>query len=390
MLLTSSSASRKRLVPALGIFLLIAPANAQISGDYSYDSLHHAYFVTGDTTIDGDISGNEVFVGKDNASSFATLSPTPPITVSVMGAADGAGGANITYFENAYPAGNPKPVYYYGLNVFGANNVIVSGGHVDELYGYDASRTTINGGSVNQVYTSGTSEIALSGGAALGVYGGGSGTINISGGTVFDAVLNFDSSTTNISGGTVNDTESRSASVVNISGGDVSAAFSEDASAIHISGGSVTEADSFDRSRVTIDGGNVTRLFAFDSSAFTIGGGVVGSEGIYLFDNSLLRLTGANLALSSAMETGADLYGDFTRYRLSGSLADGSPLDATLFDYDDDGYDIAGGGPNNTPLYFNGTPIFTSIVTAAPEPGTLALFALTLPLGIRLIRRGQK
>jgi hypothetical protein len=52
------------------VLAALAPAtHAQIT----FDAANNAYFVTGDATIDTDISGNDVFVGKDNATDFTTL-----------------------------------------------------------------------------------------------------------------------------------------------------------------------------------------------------------------------------------------------------------------------------------------------------------------------------
>src|SRR4051794_35993527 len=53
-------------------------ANAQMTGQYTYDSANHAFFITGSTTYDGFPTGDgrvysDFFVGKDNATGFNTI-----------------------------------------------------------------------------------------------------------------------------------------------------------------------------------------------------------------------------------------------------------------------------------------------------------------------------
>src|SRR5262249_30193419 len=128
------------ILVTLVLVLFVRPVHAQISGNYVYDSSKHAYFVHGDTTVDGSIAGNDVFVGKDNASSFTTLDPSPPITLSVINA--GAMDYYQYYPGTLYPDGN----HYFGLNLFGHNKVNITSGGADQVFTRDASTLNITGG----------------------------------------------------------------------------------------------------------------------------------------------------------------------------------------------------------------------------------------------------
>ena len=169
--IVSLTAAKATAALSFVLFALTAVAHAQISGGYTYDVVHRAYFISGDTTVSGDLNnpaGNEVFVGKDNATSFTTLTPTPPITLTLTGADDGSSGANTNGFGNNYPVGDPSGKNYHGVNVFGGNKVNVRGGYVSDAYFYDASTSDISGGSLGIVYDHNNSVVNISGGSIVG------------------------------------------------------------------------------------------------------------------------------------------------------------------------------------------------------------------------------
>ena len=169
----------------------VLPAKAQIT----YDAAHRVYFVTGDATINTDVSGNDVYVGIDNATSFKTLSG--PITLTV------ADGATVTSFGGvAYPVGGNNPYTYIGLYVFGNN------------------RVNITGGSVRIAFSLGNTPADA--------------TLSISGGTVNNA---YSFNTTSISGGRVNDAKFYADSMTSISGGSIGELYGFDNSVINITGG---------------------------------------------------------------------------------------------------------------------------------------------------------
>jgi hypothetical protein len=185
-------------------------ASAQISGSYSYDGGRQAYFITGNTTVFGDISVHDVLVGKDNGTGFNTI--PSGITLNIT---DGANisGSNVS---DLYPDGK----YYYGLNTFGANRVEMSGGSMETANGYNTSVFDISGGSVSDLSAYNNSTINLSGGSITNAYGEDSGIVNITGGSVF-RVIGDSSSTIRISGGSINQIFGTFNSTVHITGGTI-------------------------------------------------------------------------------------------------------------------------------------------------------------------------
>ena len=171
------------VVLLLSTFVCATPTHAQITGTYTHDAINKAYFVTGDTTVDGDIQNNDVFVGKDNATDFNTLAG--PITLTVTGATDVISGANITYNGGytPYPVDNPNASTYAGLGIFGSNNANITGGRVSFVTSYDTSTTGISGNSI-----------------CITSFGYNISTVNISGVT---DIRGYPDSMFNITGGTI-------------------------------------------------------------------------------------------------------------------------------------------------------------------------------------------
>jgi hypothetical protein len=422
------------LVAVLAI-LLARPAPAQISGDYVYDSSKHAYFIHGDTTVNGDISGNEVFVGKDNAAAFTTLNPSPPITLSVNA------GAKTTDHGNPYPDGK----FYGGVNVFGHNTVNVSGGSVGDVggagaRGFDTSIINFSGGTLMEAVAFGTSTVNFSAGTfinglsayetgTVNISGGSggslntrdmgtvnfsagtvnsaqnfnSGTMNISGGTLTYVAYNWDVGAINITGGSVNKAEAHKTSTFNISGGTVANGLTADGtstinvsggnvqgtlaahntSTFSISGGTVATVDALDTSLVNFSGGIAQDLLGRNASTLNLSGGSLTSETIRLFNTSVANLSGSDLSFVLT-GVGKDLYGGYATYDLSGQLTDGQSLNGyVLHDYSFHGF-FSGGG--NSLSFFAGI----GPAVGAPEPASLLLLVpglLALTAGTAAARR---
>jgi hypothetical protein len=97
------------------------------------------------------------------------------------------------------------------------------------------------------------------------------------------------------------------------------------------------------RTPYTICGGAIEALLAYNDAVFDIHGGRLGHGALRVFQRGALRLFGAELRLRRNAE-GADRYGVYVRYILSGVLESGeSVAGVPLFHY-------AGG----VPLYVNG------------------------------------
>lgn len=155
----------------LAAFFTAVPALAQFSGDSNmvYDKAHNAYFVHGDATLSGDVSGNDVFVGKDNAAGLAA----PPTAASIT--LDIASGATVM------PKGISPVENQHGVQVFGSNAVAVRGGSVGEIFSHDAGRVTITGGVVYDVSAQHRSVVAVSGGTVDVVGLSGAATLDLTG-----------------------------------------------------------------------------------------------------------------------------------------------------------------------------------------------------------------
>ena len=77
-----------RTIAATGLVLFAtASAHAQISGDYTYDDSKKAYFVQGNATLSGDISGKDVFIGKNNAAQFVSQNTGRPAVLGITAGA---------------------------------------------------------------------------------------------------------------------------------------------------------------------------------------------------------------------------------------------------------------------------------------------------------------
>lgn len=286
---------RLALATAIGLTGLIAtaPAHAQVDGSFTYDSTNSAYFVTGDASITGDISDKDVFVGKDNATGFNTL--TGPFTLTVGSALDGTTSAVITSSGNDYPIGAPNTGYYFGLNTFGSNSTNIAGGYVFYSRGFDTSTTTVSNSTVSFVQGQDNSAVNILSGDIHYAEGFGSATISIFGGSVSNAV-GYQNSAVSIFGGTVHDARAYENSTINMTGGTISQTF-----------------------------------FAGDTSTANVSGGLF-NGGIVLFSDTTLNLTG-NFATAVGNEYLYYFDGDnhlVRDYTITGTLGDGTVFQQTI------------------------------------------------------------
>ena len=171
-----------------------APIVPGTSGtSYTYDAANKTYFVSGNTLLNADISGTDLYVGKSNVSPYSTLGGTATLTV-------GAGAVATRTVPNVDLAG-------YGINTYGAFHTNVSGGNIANLFGEDASVTTITGGAINLAVLFNSASLSLSGGAVTFLALGEAGTAEvttaaISGGVFTNLTLTANSTAT-ITGGIV-------------------------------------------------------------------------------------------------------------------------------------------------------------------------------------------
>jgi hypothetical protein len=237
----------------LGGVLFPYAVHAQIT----YDATNHAYFVTSDATINTDITANDVFVGKNNATDFNTF--TGPVTLTVTD------GADTNWYGNTYPIGATGPKFYTGINVFGDNSVHIAGGSVRELGGYDNSATTITGGNLDSFYFMNNSNVTINDGLISNIYMYDRSACTINGGELFRGVAGTDNSHILITGGTVFGIVSSGNSIIDITGGAVTYTDNYGGN-INISGGTVAvgRGDGLGSGVTTISGGEVTQFLARD------------------------------------------------------------------------------------------------------------------------------
>jgi hypothetical protein len=362
-----SRLSPRKAIIALTLGSLVAlPANAQLAVE------DNVYYYTSTATINTDIRGKDVVIGRMPGGAFADAGGdtniADPYTVTI---ASGAQVSRNDFFNDGYS----------GVELFNTTTLNVTGGTIESVRSFNASAVNINGGTVGGlgVYDA---TITISSGVANYVRSYGTGTINVTGGAIGNGIVA--NGPTNISGGNIDYINGWTDSVVNITNGAIGYLTTLDTSVINISGGVLTEVGGGGSSLINITNGNVvhvssggtstvnvydgiiTHVIAYQNGAINIYGGTIGNNTLYARNNGLINLFGTGFSLSDALGMGSDSNGQYTYYNLTGVLQNGDVLNNTFRDYAG-GFDV--GGPNS-PIVFNAAS------AAAPEPGTLTLLGL--------------
>ena len=221
---------KRFLVATISAMLPVALAHAQHVGDFGISANpanNGAYFASGDATVSSDLGNRAVFVGKTDtaspATNFQTVTPNPPITLTV------ADGATIDNTGGVYPDGE----IYRSVSVFGGNKVVVNGGDVGSVLVRDSALFRLNGGTVGGCTTGENSKVEVAGGLIGRLFSYTNTTQT--GGKILE--LFAFGGTADISGGTVDYyVDARNGAVVNITGGTIASTFG---SRINIGGGTV-------------------------------------------------------------------------------------------------------------------------------------------------------
>ena len=270
------------------------------------------YYYTDAATINTDISGNDVVLGKTPGGTFADAKGDTniltPYTVTVEAP------ANITGNSNNYNDG------YYGFQTYNNTTLNINGGNIGfTAWGFDTSTININGGKVHDATSSGGT-VNIKGGTTDVSYSNGSkGVVNISGGTVGTATGFFSlrgSGTFNVTGGT-------------ISGGQYSYLGS---GILNVFGGTVTSTISGGDGEINLSGGTSSKVES-GGAAINITGGTMGDIGLSGF--SVLNVSGSGFATSAANERWSYDYnygalGRVADYSITGNLADGTAFSKTV------------------------------------------------------------
>jgi hypothetical protein len=228
--------------------------------------------------------------------------------------------------------------------------LIMNGIDVDNLQAYDASRINFIDGYLSAASLVGRTELLIQGGQV-------------------DQLL-------------VNGSISAVAATVEVTGGTIDAAELIGKIEATITGGSITSLDIGDQVNAIIGGGIIGSLNIRDQSVTTVVGGDIEPNTIRLFGNGLINLYGNDLSLNPD-GVGSDSFGTFTRFLLSGTLANGDTLDSiNLLTYDGA---LAIGDPNLGAANPGSVRFFP-----VPELSTFSLTLLAMATaGLRLYK-GQR
>ncbi|MEI6431525.1 MAG: hypothetical protein WCP07_05050 [bacterium] len=393
------------------------------------------YYYTSASTINTDISGSNVVIGKTPVSG----TPATDTNIATSYTVDIATGAIISGFS-----GN----YRNGVSTYSTGQLTVTDGSISGLSAFDTSLMTINGGGITgflagfdnagitiaggthtaDVKANNNSNVTLSGGAVTGdINAFDDAIVTLNGGTLNGDVASDNASALNISAGSVSGSVSGfGSSIVTITGGAISnGVYAYDSAQANVTGGTITGGITADSgSKVTVDGASVTgdatatgngkvtlksgtitgNASASNSGVVTITGGALtgnvtgsGSGQVYItggtFGSPLLALNdavfsfqGSNLTLSAPVRTDTDALGAFTVYNVSGNLLDNSLFSIEFYDYQDGGFDV-GGPVGSVPIQFNAVPGPPSDV---PEPGAIAFGFLASATIVGLVVRKRQ
>lgn len=344
-----------------------------------------AYYTVADYTLNTDVFGYEVFVGKNTA--FNTLPGTVTLTV--------ADGARIKSFGHTYPDGKT----HTSLRVFGNHKTNIIGGNVFNSNGFDSAIQNVSGGTVTHITANHTSTINI---LASGIVdettaARNNGTVNIRGTVNF--ADNYDSGVTNIFGGSVTLARANNSSKINVSGGNhihvdignqslanisggtVGVATADGNSLLNISNGDINTVWAEFQSTTNITGGTVKHIYAIESSVVNISGGSISANSIYqISDFATTNFFGLSIAYSGAAVGVAPVYGyPGVYYNVAWRRPDNVLINTRYFD-------VNGSVANATPQGVT----FTLAAVTVPEPGTLLLSLPVVGLVCAVVIRRRK
>ena len=371
-------------------------------------------YYTSAATINSDLGGKDVVIGKTPGGAFGDAAGDTD-----LGTTDDTKYA-ISVVTGALLNGSGEGGYG-PVNIFNRNALFISGGSIDAvvpfiLQSFDDSNIYISGGTVSRyILTSDNSKAYVSGGTiegilvhdgsylefgdgAIGRYGGGgaiqieeNGALQMNGGTAENGITVLDRGTANIMGGIikhgfgvggnsanyVGDT-----SVIANFGGVATADFAAagHSSILNVTGGEIGILSASFDSVVNLTGGFVQSLICFNDSVVNISGGIISANTIYQQnDTATTNFFGRALSFSNAIAGTDPFYGAAgVFYDTAWIRPDGVLVNTRYFDF---GGDVSNPIPQGVTFTFQGS-------AAAPEPGSLALFALALPLvGVVAARR---
>lgn len=210
---------------------------------------------------------------------------------------------------------------------------------------------------------------------------GGSDIVNLlPGGSITGMLEMSDESQLNISGGSISRyVDARHNSRVTMTDGSIGDHLrASGSSQITMSGGSIgSDLDAYANSRANISGGLIgDDLHTYSSSRVTICGGSIEGR-IYTYDSSIVTFAGSNFAINGTRVA----YGEYDTVgqpsmvgRLTGTLANGDPLDNVFTIYDDSSIVLAP-GPSVEHPYCTGAIVGDLNGDCQVDLGDLAILA---------------
>lgn len=284
----------------LALALFTGFARAQES-TWSYDANAHAFFVTGTVTFDSNYTpggamefyGNELFLGKDNATDFNTIPGQFTLTLT--------GGFFLFngYGQHTYPDGHK----YENVHVFG--NHILNVDSYAQMFNvtfHDSGTLNMTDGKVElTVGMKGTSVANISGGWVRKMFSVNSATTNISHGFVSLPSI-YENSVLNITGGAMSRIEAYDNSTVNardFAATEISANGSSNVTLTNCAiGGEIAASD---YSKVVVNSGTCYLLNVYGNGEIT--SRVSLPDGVYSTHSSTVNILDGNVAFHSMQES---------------------------------------------------------------------------------------